>query len=202
VDLLVVGSCSRGFVGRVLVGNDTRAALAGSPCAVAVAPLGYLHDMGRLSTIGVGFDGSPESRQALGLATELAARHGASLRLLSVVQIPGTPWATGAAVAWGSALEDLLGDAQRAIDELASRAPAGSPPLRGESVVGVPGEELAEFGERVDLLVVGSRGYGPVRRLMVGSTSEHLASHARCPLLVLPRGVGAAGEGGGESHHP
>jgi nucleotide-binding universal stress UspA family protein len=57
----------------------------------------------------------------------------------------------------------------------------------GEAVLGLTGEELAAFGARVDLLVVGSRGYGPLRRLMLGSTSEHLAGHARCPLLVLPR---------------
>ena len=52
---------------------------------------------------------------------------------------------------------------------------------------GLAGEELAAFGEHVDLLVVGSRGYGPVRRLVLGSTSEYLERHARCSLLVLPR---------------
>ena len=53
--------------------------------------------------------------------------------------------------------------------------------------VGLPGEELVAFGDEVELLVVGSRGYGPVRRMMLGSTSMHLARAARCPLLVLPR---------------
>ena len=49
------------------------------------------------------------------------------------------------------------------------------------------GEELAAFGDDVDILVVGSRSYGPVRRLMLGSTSEYLERHARCSLVVLPR---------------
>ena len=40
-DLIVVGSCSRGLIGRTLIGNDTRAALNGAPCAVAVAARGY-----------------------------------------------------------------------------------------------------------------------------------------------------------------
>ena len=49
------------------------------------------------------------------------------------------------------------------------------------------GEELAAFGDGLDLLVVGSRSYGPVRRLVSGSTSDFLQRHARCSLLVLVR---------------
>ena len=52
---------------------------------------------------------------------------------------------------------------------------------------GHAGEELARFSGEVDVLVVGSRGYGPIRSLMLGSTAVHLASSAQCPLLVLPR---------------
>ena len=180
-ELLVVGSCSRGFAGRVLIGNDTRAALNGAPCAVAVAPLGYTHDLRGLRTIGVGYDGSPESESALALARALGERHGARLRAVQVVQIPASPWAAFAGVAWGAALEDLVSAARAQLDGLAG--------VDAEAVLGVAGEELAAFGEHVDLLIVGSRGYGPVRRLMFGSSSDHLAGHARCPLLVLPRGA-------------
>jgi nucleotide-binding universal stress UspA family protein len=54
-------------------------------------------------------------------------------------------------------------------------------------VYGLPGEELAAFGDEVQLLVVGSRGYGPMKRLIIGSTSDYLQRNARCSLLVLPR---------------
>jgi hypothetical protein len=54
-------------------------------------------------------------------------------------------------------------------------------------VYGLTGEELAAFGDELDVLVVGSRGYGPVKRLMLGSTSEYLERHARCSLVVIPR---------------
>ncbi len=57
----------------------------------------------------------------------------------------------------------------------------------GRAVYGLAGEELAAFGDELDILVVGSRGYGPVRRLVLGSTSAYLEHHARCSLLVLPR---------------
>jgi nucleotide-binding universal stress UspA family protein len=185
-DQLVVGSCSRGFAGRVLVGNDTRAALNGAPCAVAVAPLGYNADLRPIATVGIGYNGSPESKSALALAREVAGSHGAGLRALDVVAIPSSSSAFAGA-AWGSALESMVDGARHELDALEG--------VDGDVRVGLAGEELAEFGERVDLLVVGSRGYGPVRRLILGSTSEYLAGHARSPLLVLPRAAAASTDG-------
>ena len=90
----------------------------------------------------------------------------------------------------GTTLTELEDDARRRLGSLAD--------VDAEVVLGIPGEELAAFGERLDLLVVGSRGYGPMRRLMFGSTSNHLAGHARCPLLVLPRVADAAVEAAGD----
>ena len=52
---------------------------------------------------------------------------------------------------------------------------------------GQPAEELAPYSASLDLLIVGSRGYGPIGRLIHGSTSQQLAHSARCPLLVLTR---------------
>jgi nucleotide-binding universal stress UspA family protein len=71
------------------------------------------------------------------------------------------------------------------------------PGVEGRAVYGLAGEELAAFGEDVDILVVGSRGYGPLRRLVLGSVSEYLERHARCSLLVLPRAAGAGADGTG-----
>ena len=62
----------------------------------------------------------------------------------------------------------------------------------GRAVYGLAGEELAAIGDEVQLLVVGSRGYGPMKRLILGSTSDYLERHARCSLLVLPRSGGRA----------
>ena len=59
--------------------------------------------------------------------------------------------------------------------------------VEGHAAYGLAGEELAAFSDKVDILVVGSRGYGPVKRLVLGSTSDYLQRHARCSLLVLTR---------------
>ena len=60
---------------------------------------------------------------------------------------------------------------------------------------GGPREELVQAGKELDLLIVGSRGYGPIGRLFHGSVSRYLAGHATCPLLVLPRRTTAAENG-------
>ena len=57
----------------------------------------------------------------------------------------------------------------------------------GRVAYGLVGEELAAFAAEVDILLVGSRGYGPIRRVMLGSTSDYLERRACCSLLVLPR---------------
>ena len=89
--------------------------------------------------------------------------------------------------------------AARASEEERAEATAALAALDGvdgEVESGLAGEELALFSDRVDLLVIGSRGYGPLRSLMLGGTAVHLAANARCPLVVLPRdGAGPAAGG-------
>jgi nucleotide-binding universal stress UspA family protein len=68
------------------------------------------------------------------------------------------------------------------------------PDVDAHAVYGLTGEELAAFGQEMDILIVGSRGYGPMRRLVLGSTSDYLERNARCSLLVLPRVATGSGE--------
>jgi nucleotide-binding universal stress UspA family protein len=181
-DLLVVGSCRRGLLGRVFVGDDTRASLNGASCAVAVAPRGYAEHPAAIKTIGVGYEDTAAGEGALALARRLAARHEARIRALTVVDLPSAGLAYWEPMAIGEAGEAIAATEQAAKDRLASLEG-----VEGRLASGVPGEELAAFGGEVDLLIVGSRGYGPVRRLMLGSTSQHLTHSGRCPLVVLPR---------------
>ncbi len=178
-DLLVVGSCSRGPVGRVLLGDDTRGSLNGAPCAVAVATRGYAEHPAPIAAIGVGYDGSPESEIALSKARAVAERYRAVVRVLEVVSIPNYAFTGFGAPALGEGIEIMLTEANQRIASIEG--------VEGRAVYGLAGEELAAFGDELQLLVVGSRGYGPVKRLIVGSTSDYLQRHARCSLLVLPR---------------
>jgi nucleotide-binding universal stress UspA family protein len=182
-DLLVVGSCSHGVLGRAMLGDDTRAALDGAPCAVAVATHGYAEHPAPLANVGVAYNGSPESIAALAAARELAARTSASVHALEVVAIPSVAYTGLVAPALGQTIQAMMQEASSRMQEL--------PGVEGRAVYGLPGEELAAFGEQLDLLVVGSRGYGPLRRLVLGSTSDFLQRHGRCPLLVLPRAAAA-----------
>lgn len=193
-DLIVVGSCSRSGFGRVMLGDDTRAALNGASCAVAVAVRGYFEHPLPIATIGVGYDGSRESEQALTAARQIAARNRALIRALHVVMLPSYTFAGIAAPAVGESVDTLLEDARTEVEGLEG--------VQGRAVYGLPGEELASFGEEVDLLVVGSRSYGPVKRLMLGSTSNHLQRHAHCSLLVLPRSAASEPDHAQDSTFP
>ncbi len=178
-DLLVVGSTRRGLLGRAMLGDDTRAALNGAPCAVAVAPLGYAGEHAPIKKVGVAYNDSPESAAALALARGLASADAASVHVLEVVSIPSVAYAGLIPPSIGESIDVLLAEANKRMQAL--------PDVEARAIYGLPGEELAEFSGELDLLVVGSRGYGPMRRLVLGSTSEHLERHARCPLLVLTR---------------
>jgi nucleotide-binding universal stress UspA family protein len=181
-DLLVVGSCSRGPLGRVFIGDDTRASLNGAPCAVAVATRDYAEHPVPIAAIGVGYDGSPESEIALAKARELAASNRALVRALDVVSIPNYALTGFGGTALGESIELMLSEASERMAQLEG--------VDGRAVYGIPGEELAAFGAELQLLVVGSRGYGPMKRLILGSTSDYLQRHARCSLLVLTRSAG------------
>ena len=182
-DLIVVGSSSRGALGRAMLGDDTRAALNGARSAVAIASLGYAERSAPISRIGVAYNGSTESEAALALARELAANTKASLQALEVVSIPTYAYTGLVAPALGDGIEEMIEEARTRMGKL--------PGVDGRAVYGLTGEELAAFGDQVDLLVTGSRGYGPARRLVLGSTSDYLQRHARCSLLVLTRSAPA-----------
>jgi nucleotide-binding universal stress UspA family protein len=183
-DLLVVGSTERSLFGRVMIGDDTRAALDGAPCAVAIAPAGYSEHPRVIRKIGVGYDGSPDSRRALKMARTLAGELGTKLAALEVVSSPARVLRDPGA-GDNASIQALISEARERVASVGGD-------LEPHSAYGHPAEELALWAATVDLLVVGSRGYGPVGRLVHGSTSRALTRAARCPLLVLTRSAAVA----------
>jgi nucleotide-binding universal stress UspA family protein len=170
-DLVVVGSTRRGPVGRVLSGTTATTLLHGSPCAVAVAPAGYRDAPApSQSRFGVAYDGSPMARVALEVARDLAAAHGASLAVINAYDTIPAYALTGAG-------EGLPPDVDlRGVVE-----------AHGELLEGRPTDALLVRAKDLDLLVTGSRGYGRIRGVVLGSMSRRLAEEAPCPLLVVPQ---------------
>lgn len=177
-DLLVVGSSRRGLMGRVLSGDDTRAALNHAPCAVAIAPAGYARQTVAIREIGVGYNGSPESEHALGVARDIAAQRHAKLSAFEAVSMPSYSY-SGPIEYHEDMTEEMVQRAQERVAAVQDVEP--------HAAYGVPAVELALFSASVDLLVIGSRSYGPLGRLVHGSTTQQLARRAACPLLVLTR---------------
>ena len=189
--LIVVGSTHHGRAGRVLAGDHAAGTIHASSCPVAVAPRGFAgREWGPVTRIGVGFDGRPEARQALDLAIGLARDCGATIEVTSVI---GAPIAEVEAGVYDPEwLEQARADAE---EELKTALADADVDVSPGVFAGTAVEELTELSSRVDLLVVGSRAWGPVRRILVGSTAARLMRQAHCPVLVLPRGA-ATGQPG------
>jgi nucleotide-binding universal stress UspA family protein len=183
-DLLVVGSSRSALPGRVLIGDDTRAALNGAPCAVAIAPSNYAHEPVAMREIGVGYNETVESEHALDLARRLATATGAKVSAFEAISLP-TSSLDQQPLWFGDAVDPLVSEARNRIAVLGG--------LKAHAAYGDAAEELALYSASLDLLIVGSRGYGPIGRLVHGSTSRKLARMARCPILVLPRPASAIG---------
>lgn len=181
IDAIVLGSPHRGAVGRALLGSVAEGVLHGAPCAALVAPRGYAdHGHGPFATIAVAYDGTPESEAALQRARELAEASRAIVRLLTVVAPPvALPGGVGYTPIDPPDPEKVIREGVAAIGDAV--------PVEGRRLDGAPATALAKACGDVDLLVAGSRGYGPVMRVLLGSVSTRLIGAAPCPVLVVPR---------------
>jgi nucleotide-binding universal stress UspA family protein len=194
--LAVVGSSHRGPLGNVLAGRVASRLLTASPGPVAVAPRGLaMGDPLVIRHIGVGFDDTPEAWNAVQRAAALGVAAGASLRIIHALQ----PVAAPPMVPDQS--ERLTRERRAAIERALFRAGESvSKDLHAETtlLVGDPVRVLDQEAARdLDLLVLGSRGYGPVRRVLLGSVSESVVRRSPCAVLVVPRSVEFDPDGAG-----
>jgi nucleotide-binding universal stress UspA family protein len=208
-DMIVLGSTHRAAFGFVAPGSVAEHLLKGARCRLVIAPKGYAQAMAMLAAeaagqqaddvpsgsplpkvrdgarvVAVGFDGGAESQAALHEAAVLAGRFGTSLRVIGVATptpmpapgVVGAPPPPEAGADFQSRLHD-------AVAELPDELRALPIYEKGDPVAKL----LEHAGEGVDLLVLGSRGYGPVLRLIAGSVSVRVIRHAPCPVLIVPR---------------
>ncbi len=139
--------------------------------------------------ITVGVDGSEHSRRALEWAVREAGLRGAALTVLAVHQAAANHW-TGnpelypadqpATEAIRRAAEEAV---QKAVDQAREPGPAS---VTVRAVSGLPAQELVAASSDADLVVVGSRGGGGFSKLLLGSVSNQVVSHAACPVVVIP----------------
>jgi len=186
---VVVGSHRRGVFGRVASGSTAERLLHGSGCPVAVAPCGYRRrDTGALRWVGVAFVDTPDGHEAVRYAADLAARASLPLTLYSVVSVHANWFVPEVVRPEEETIPvEVRKEYQEALDRALAELPEGVQ-ATGELLYGEVVDELSVVGERgVDLLVCGSRGYGPVRRVLLGTVSAALVRQASVPVLVVPR---------------
>ena len=188
--LLVIGSTHNGVLGRAMTGSVANRLLHGAPCTVAVAPAGYADSSPRVpETIAVAYDGSDESRVALDEAGALASNAGARLLVVTVVEPLEYAWSS-AGLAYP--VQDIgvppEAVARRLLDEARAAVTEGVD-VETRVCKGLAADSIrAACAEGVDLLVMGSRGYGAVRRVLLGGVSSRVVRDAPCPVLVVPGG--------------
>jgi nucleotide-binding universal stress UspA family protein len=189
--LLVVGSSHRGRAGRLRPGSTAERLMHGAPCPLAIVPSGWTPG-GGLHTLGVAYADTPEGRRALDSAVALARRSGAKLRVLTAVK----PHEVGKVAGDGPATEstgyDVTGTESRAADRHildAVGADGGGVDVETDISVQDPADFLIAASANVDLLVCGSRGYGPRRAVLLGGVSRRVVAESACPVIVLARGV-------------
>ena len=195
--LLVVGSTRRAALGRLLPGSTADRLTHGAPCPIAVVPTGW-QARGSVATIGVAYVDTPEGREALRGAYALARRAGAALRVLTVAKATlGVYGETEPQLAGqrGKEVTDVEGE-HRVLAERAARAAVAEldsdVEVQVDAFLEDPAESLIRVSEHLDVLVCGSRGYGPLRAVLLGGVSRRVAAEAHCPVIVLPRGVEAS----------
>jgi nucleotide-binding universal stress UspA family protein len=186
-DLLVVGSTRRADHGQVGLGNVADELMPHLACPLAIAPRG-MQDAAdaRLERIGVGFEATPESQAALGVAGSIALAAGAELHVRAVVDDR---------VAGGTRTVDtVLGGESIVARQLASlsertRAAALQTDARAhvDVMLRTSAASLRELCDHVDLLVIGSGHVRAPGRVQLGSAGRTLLRDAPAPILIAPR---------------
>jgi len=140
----------------------------------------------------VGIDGSSHSRRALEWAINEAAVRQVPLTVLTVQQAITGFW--GAPVVYpGDAdlAEHARKVAQEETDQALDKLGAGSrpPAVAVLATIGAPAEEILKAAEDADMIVVGSRGAGGFKKLLMGSVSSGVAHHSRRPVVIVPSDI-------------
>jgi nucleotide-binding universal stress UspA family protein len=136
-------------------------------------------------------DGSSHAQEALRYACDLALRDGAQVIVVhAFAPVPsymGEPWGE-------QAIGRHVGEGHRIAELAAQQLREAGVDFRVEVLEGPPADAILRVADvrGCDLIVIGSRGHGPLASLLLGSVSHHVAAHARVPVMIV-RAPGAEG---------
>jgi nucleotide-binding universal stress UspA family protein len=182
-DLLVVGARGLGSLRGLLLGSVSQYCLQRATVPVAIVRVPAERSGGRPRVV-VGVDGSATAQRALEWGAEEARLRDATLHVVHAWNPPILAVPT-MALDYGifdDAAHAVVADALDGVDT----SGLAEPVLRVIKV-GTGGQVLVEQAEGADVVVVGSRGRGGFKGLLLGSVSQQVATHAACPVVVLPQ---------------
>lgn len=187
--VVVLGTRGRGRVLGTLLGSTAFAVTTHARCPVVVVTRAEPPLPGPDHGIVVGVDGSDGAMHAVDVAVDLAVEAGAPLTVVAAWEVPppdpyGPPAGFGRHADATTARER---QAEAAAEEAVARVREKAPDVVVDSSVveGRPETVLAGAASRAALLVVGARGRGDLKALLLGSTSRAVLHHAPCPVYVV-----------------
>ncbi|MGZ4332477.1 MAG: universal stress protein [Solirubrobacteraceae bacterium] len=187
VDMMVIGSSRDAPSGRARIGRRGRQLLHDMPFALALAPHGSRGRKFAVGRIGLGDDGGHEAEVARDVALKLCRAAGGTLVIKSVID-DNYPILSGRAPIALPEYEDGLEQERSQVQtKLEQRAAHLDVPTEISSVLGDPGHELRSLSDHVDLIVVGSRRWGLLARIVTGGVGETLVADAGCAVVIAPR---------------
>lgn len=189
--MVVCGSRHGGDAGKVSIGHTTRQLVEEGHYALAIAARGLSgHGELAIKRVGVGYDGGPEACAALAWAAAIAEGCGARLLVRGVIddRIPALGWPHLWNEPFRECWNEIMDEEVLALRKSIEATTAGlSVPVDIEVDRDVASASLLDLSVATDLLVIGSRRWGPVARLLLGGTGEALVRGAQCSLLIAPR---------------
>jgi nucleotide-binding universal stress UspA family protein len=173
--LIVLGSRRLGPHTQAALGASSENVMRAAPCAVAVAPRGYRNGGGFVpQRIGLGWIPTVEGEQALEVCCRIARATGGRVDVVATTSAIGT-------------VESLEKRARHSVESTVE-ALGGGIEVAVRAGVGKAAEELVRRSSEMDLVVLGSRGYGPPRTMLFGSVSSQVVPAAECPVMILAAG--------------
>jgi nucleotide-binding universal stress UspA family protein len=188
-DLLVVGARGRGGFTGLLLGSVSQHCLHHATVPVAVVHGSAPDGSGVRRRLIVGVDGSPGSAAALRWAVADAAARGAIVEVVHAWEPPVLYGPAAGASEVPYDVQAVLDAGEKLADDMVAEA-AGTSGVRTESrvVADSPAGGLLDAAKGADIIVVGRRGMGGFRRLLLGSVSDRVARHATGTVVVVPPG--------------